>query len=477
MANQTVYPYGTGGQLPSSIGIINDLVTGGTDKALSAEMGKTLQQEIDESGYVSIDRSQGYWTKAQADTYCKFLPDGDTFVIQKVASVNLNRVGYTLNHLEDGKTYRLSFNISTPAGSSIWLYRMQTLTGSPNRVYLNVEIPAESNNLAVSVDITKTSVVELVGFTVESAFADGADITITNWHITEQVATGVYAEEDAGEGILYGLTKHSYAGERIHPANSVAIQELMPLTNKTSIQAACSYGNYAFVQIKSGHYIDVYDIKGKGFIGRFEKNPWASDGKYHCNTAFFSDQFYDAQDEFPVLFVSTGYPVNGAALCLGFRVQKTVSGGIVSFTFTLVQTISLAFTDIVWGEVTGAGPYLYIRVNSDKDRWVKVAAPSVTAGDVTLTDADIISSAVFQDYLHAAGYDTQGYYYHNGRIFSVWGTTAPYYFGAIDPERGVIVTAISLTDMGIDKEVEAPFVFDGHICFNTTHSFHRLYFD
>lgn len=42
MANTTIYPYGTNGQLPSSIGIINDLTTGGADKALSAEMGKRL---------------------------------------------------------------------------------------------------------------------------------------------------------------------------------------------------------------------------------------------------------------------------------------------------------------------------------------------------------------------------------------------------------------------------------------------------
>lgn len=42
MANTTIYPYGTNGQLPSSIGVINDLTTGGADKALSAEMGKEL---------------------------------------------------------------------------------------------------------------------------------------------------------------------------------------------------------------------------------------------------------------------------------------------------------------------------------------------------------------------------------------------------------------------------------------------------
>lgn len=47
MANKTVYPYGTDGELPSSIGLINDLTTGGVNKALTAEMGKELKSEID----------------------------------------------------------------------------------------------------------------------------------------------------------------------------------------------------------------------------------------------------------------------------------------------------------------------------------------------------------------------------------------------------------------------------------------------
>lgn len=47
MANSTIYPYGTDGQLPSSIGIINDLTTGGVNKALSAEMGKHIGSLIE----------------------------------------------------------------------------------------------------------------------------------------------------------------------------------------------------------------------------------------------------------------------------------------------------------------------------------------------------------------------------------------------------------------------------------------------
>lgn len=46
MANKTIYPYGIGGQLPSGIAVVNDLTTGGADKALSAEMGKTLDGKI-----------------------------------------------------------------------------------------------------------------------------------------------------------------------------------------------------------------------------------------------------------------------------------------------------------------------------------------------------------------------------------------------------------------------------------------------
>lgn len=47
MANQTIYPFGPDGSLPESIGIINDLTTGGVDKALSAEMGKSIGMYTD----------------------------------------------------------------------------------------------------------------------------------------------------------------------------------------------------------------------------------------------------------------------------------------------------------------------------------------------------------------------------------------------------------------------------------------------
>ena len=65
MANTTVYPYGTGGTLPASIGLINDLTTGGVNKALTAEMGKEIGSIlstfpmvglVDEDGIFFVDQ-------------------------------------------------------------------------------------------------------------------------------------------------------------------------------------------------------------------------------------------------------------------------------------------------------------------------------------------------------------------------------------------------------------------------------------
>ena len=84
MANQTVYPYGTGGQLPSSIGLINDLTTGGVNKALTAEMGKTLKGEIDQLGIFSSEENGLFAVDGQLNVAIKY--DEGGFDTAKVSS-------------------------------------------------------------------------------------------------------------------------------------------------------------------------------------------------------------------------------------------------------------------------------------------------------------------------------------------------------------------------------------------------------
>ena len=97
MANQTIYPYGQGGTLPSSIGIVNDLFSGGADKALSAEQGKVLNENvgafenIDLSSITEQDafiRANGTWLIGNSGYKGVFLPvqPGETYVIQANSS-------------------------------------------------------------------------------------------------------------------------------------------------------------------------------------------------------------------------------------------------------------------------------------------------------------------------------------------------------------------------------------------------------
>lgn len=67
MANQTVYPYGTNGELPESVGIINDLTTGGADKALSAQQGKVIGDLLRNARLKKIDF--GKLTRSNYSTY------------------------------------------------------------------------------------------------------------------------------------------------------------------------------------------------------------------------------------------------------------------------------------------------------------------------------------------------------------------------------------------------------------------------
>lgn len=109
MANNTIYPYGTNGELPTSIGLVNDLVTGGADKALSAEQGKVLdgnsndfetinQYYIYENEYY-INSSTLKWTSSSSYC-CKLIPVSPNEIIHIKS-----QTGYSATYcvLKEGK--------------------------------------------------------------------------------------------------------------------------------------------------------------------------------------------------------------------------------------------------------------------------------------------------------------------------------------------------------------------------------------
>lgn len=68
MANIDLHPYGHGGELPEGIGLVNNLNDGGINKALTAEMGKTLKDALNG---VEIPFDQAYYYTFENDALVK----------------------------------------------------------------------------------------------------------------------------------------------------------------------------------------------------------------------------------------------------------------------------------------------------------------------------------------------------------------------------------------------------------------------
>lgn len=117
MANKTIYPFGTEGRLPSFIGIVNDLKTGGADKSLSAEMGKVIgeilftPQTIDVASLAKqsyIINTANNWQSGSAigDGKCSLIPviPGKTYTLVGDNANGLNSVYAVLSQSTPGSS-------------------------------------------------------------------------------------------------------------------------------------------------------------------------------------------------------------------------------------------------------------------------------------------------------------------------------------------------------------------------------------
>lgn len=96
MANKTVYPYGVGGELPAGIALVNDLKTGGVDKALTAEQGKVIGSMLIESRTYLASELTPFKTnleyKADAGQIGKNLANVETYTGTDTASTRTYRI-------------------------------------------------------------------------------------------------------------------------------------------------------------------------------------------------------------------------------------------------------------------------------------------------------------------------------------------------------------------------------------------------
>lgn len=164
MANQTVYPYGTGGSLPSSVGIVNDPYTGGADKAASAETVKELNEQINDISTVELSAfseveafitNNNVWVSGNSNNRCKFVPvvAGHTYVITAKSNVYASFAFLTNDSHTNGETPSFSEGTSR---QNIGVGNKRIVTIPSDTTYLYIAV------LADSTDITPDSVLRVV---------------------------------------------------------------------------------------------------------------------------------------------------------------------------------------------------------------------------------------------------------------------------------------------------------------------------
>lgn len=492
MANQTVYPYGTGGSLPSSIGIVNDFVTGGADKALSAEKGKELGQAVfDINDTVNIATltshrysfgSNGKWSAATG--YHKVIPvtPGD--------NINLSVVGISGS---DGGFYGFLTSSYTPPSSTsdnvpyvsgtnrMWLDTGTTnLTIPEGTAYLCICTRDGSNTdktWTVRQNVSQRNVL-YKSDVVDNLISGGTQrpLSAEQGKVLSQMITGV-------SPIPSDLTKYQYNGPKVNAAveqHYVATAQVATITS-VSVQGGACFGNYLFMFTTNNASCRIYNLATNTLVQTItipeEEKGFVTN--CHCNTVNFGTEYYDSNDPFPLIYVSTGYASGGYSGALVYRIVATISNDVTVYSLALVQTIKI--TGTAWTEfIVADDGACYIKT----DHYYRMPMPKLSQGDVTLDleNALQVCKITAQPSWYN-GSRNQGHLYHNGKMYLVSGVPASSeksLFIVIDLATGRREVEIDLYNtLGLHSEPEAVFIWNGHFCivFNLDAKIYALYFE
>jgi hypothetical protein len=216
-------------------------------------------------------------------------------------------------------------------------------------------------------------------------------------------------------------------------------------------QGACIYGDTLF-QFFTGGQFSVYDLINNTVTGPF--SPSESVPSIHCNSACFGDK-QSSDDAFPLVYVNSYLDNVGKGKCY---VQKiTESSG--EYTTTLIQTISIDFTDQkIWeGEIINPSTFAnsnfivdtigkrliaYVTQGFGRTRFFLFELPDASDSEVTLSQNDLLD---YFDVAYIA--NVQDSCIHNGMLYMTSGIN----YGNYD--QILRIYAINLSGRSIVSEI------------------------
>ena len=244
-------------------------------------------------------------------------------------------------------------------------------------------------------------------------------------------------------------------------------QDIIPpeIIRSSDVQGGDCWGDFFFQFGTNNARIRVYDLALKTYAQNIyvPNNQKGFVSNCHSNTVVFGTEYFEAGDLFPLIYVSTGYGVDGYTGALVYRITKDNRG---VFSVSLVQTIKFPNLGTSWTEFIPAGEYAYLCYTGDRIAY-KVKMPKLKDGDLVLIDPYSASDTYrFPPRPNWMGSSrNQDYLFHDGKIIFITGVSQGFSgLVVLDLENRKWERIINFKKNGLTSEPESIFIWQGSIC-------------
>ena len=244
-------------------------------------------------------------------------------------------------------------------------------------------------------------------------------------------------------------------------------EEIMALKDNLSPhpQGGDSWGDYFFQFTNNNSVVRIYDLATKTLV-QILNIPASQRGfvsNCHCNTVCFGTEYYDVEDIFPLIYVSTGYASGGYTGALVYRIVQ--HNGI--FFITLVQTIRFPVDNSSWTEFVPGNEYAYLCYTSERVIY-KVEMPKLKDGDIIIGRDSAIETFQFTpqpDWMSTSR--NQDRLLYQGKVLYISGVPQSgeaSAFVVLNLEAREREMIIDFVKIGLNSESESVFIWQGDIC-------------
>jgi len=263
--------------------------------------------------------------------------------------------------------------------------------------------------------------------------------------------------------------------------------------NSYANQSAAVYNDYLFIVPIFRWKIYMYSLKEKDLLCSCEMTAMtelgASGGDiYHCNQTCFGSDYYDANDPFPLLYISQRARSDKRCFTEVFRIianRSNQDSEFSSFKLELVQTIYFPpmsesnsmgnVNTVIDRESKLLYTYSRNRQYDTNYRQCKISCfsiPDIYKSEVYLEDTDIINSYM----LNISAYYMQGACIEGHNLYIARGSTSVGYIDVniIDLNTRKNVKQLDLLGKGYTWEPEGCFSYNGQLMISSSSNIWKL---